>query len=88
MGSPEPLQGNGRGARPSFISKRLIAEPNGRSRHLPRIFAATDGRADVQTTRFPKTVAPPPKEKLANAVKYFLPPLRLDGVRKVKSLLR
>jgi hypothetical protein len=28
------------------------------------------------------------REKLANAVKYFLPPALLDGVRKVKSLLR
>jgi hypothetical protein len=43
---------------------------------------------DFHTTQFIKTIAPSEREKLANTLKYLLPPFVLDGVRKAKSLLR
>ncbi len=70
-----------------------ISEPNGRPRRSAAAYFYSNGRPDGDgagflTTQFPKTARPPAREKLASAVKYFLPPALLDGVRKVKSLLR
>ncbi len=70
-----------------------ISEPNGRPRRSAAAYFYSNGRPDGDgsgflTTQFPKTADLAAREKLANAVKYFLPPAVLDGVRKVKSLLR
>jgi len=70
-----------------------ISEPNGRPRRSAAAYFYSNGRPDGDgsgflTTQFPKTAQPVEREKLGNAIKYFLPPALVDGVRKVKSLLR
>jgi hypothetical protein len=70
-----------------------ISEPNGRPRRSAAAYYYSNGRPDGDglgflTTQFPKTTRPAETEKLANAIKYFLPPALVDGLRKVKSLLR
>ncbi len=70
-----------------------ISEPNGRPRRSAAAYFYSNGRPDGDgsgflTTQFPKAAQPVERERLGNAVKYFLPPALVDGVRKVKSLLR
>ena len=70
-----------------------ISEPNGRPRRSAAAYFYSNGCPDGDgsgflTTQFPKTAQPVKREKLGNAIKYFLPPALVDGVRKVKSLLR
>jgi Rps23 Pro-64 3,4-dihydroxylase Tpa1-like proline 4-hydroxylase len=69
-----------------------VAAPNGRPRRSAAAYFYSNGRSDgdnpdFHTTQFVKTIAPPMREKLANALKYLLPPIVLDGVRRAKSLL-
>jgi Rps23 Pro-64 3,4-dihydroxylase Tpa1-like proline 4-hydroxylase len=70
-----------------------VAAPEGRSRRSAAAYFYSNGRSDgdgpdFHTTRFVTTIAPLPREKLVNTLKYLLPPIILDGVRKVKALLR
>ncbi|VTZ50263.1 conserved hypothetical protein [Methylocella tundrae] len=70
-----------------------VNAPNGRPRRSAAAYFYSNGRSDGEgedfhTTQFPKTVEPPQHEKLSNMMKYLLPPALVDGVRKVKSLLR
>jgi Rps23 Pro-64 3,4-dihydroxylase Tpa1-like proline 4-hydroxylase len=70
-----------------------VAAPDGRTRRSAAAYFYSNGRSDgddpnFHTTQFVKTVAPAEREKLANALRYLLPPFVLDGVRKAKSLLR
>ncbi len=67
--------------------------PNGRTRRSAAAYFYSNGRSDGEethfhTTLFPKTVDTARNEKLSNTLKYLLPPVLVDGVRKVKSLLR
>lgn len=70
-----------------------VSEPNGRPRRSAAAYFFSNGRpdgdgGDFHTTQFPKAAPPPEPEKFGNIVKYFLPPALVDGVRKVKALLR
>ncbi len=70
-----------------------VAAPNGRPRRSAAAYYYSNGRSDGEdtafhTTLFPKIADLTAKEKLSNITKYLLPPVVLDGVRRVKSLLR
>ena len=54
---------------------------------------STNGRPDgdgpeFHTTQFSKVLDLPNREKLTNIAKYLVPPLLVDGVRKMRELLR
>ena len=70
-----------------------VDAPDGRHRRSAAAYFYSNGRSDgddpeFHTTQFVKTVDPPKHEKLTNIAKYLLPPVLIDGVRKVKGLLR
>ncbi len=70
-----------------------VDAPNGRHRRSAAAYYYSNGRPDgdgpeFHTTQFAKAVEPPKHEKLTNIAKYLLPPVLIDGVRKMKGLLR
>jgi hypothetical protein len=70
-----------------------VAAPDGRPRRSAAAYFYSNGRSDGEdpnfhTTQFAKIAQATGREKLMNTVKYLLPPVAFDAVRKVKSLLR
>ncbi len=70
-----------------------VAAPNGRPRRSAAAYFYSNRRADGEdlnfhTTQFAKITEAPAREKFMNTLKYLLPPVAFDAVRKAKSLLR
>ncbi len=67
--------------------------PDGRKRRSAAAYYYSNGRSDSEeathhSTLYPNSANPAVNEKLSNAIKYLLPPILVDGARKIKSLLR
>ena len=70
-----------------------VNAPNGRHRRSAAAYYYSNGRPDgdspeFHTTQFAKVPDLPNREKLANMAKYLMPPVLVDGVRKIRELLR
>jgi Rps23 Pro-64 3,4-dihydroxylase Tpa1-like proline 4-hydroxylase len=72
-----------------------VSEPSGRTRRSAAAYFYSNGRLNDDNpvvhnnnTQFIRTVDPLAREKFASALRYVLPPVLFDGVRKAKSLFR
>ncbi len=71
-----------------------VDAPRGRSRRSAVAYYYSNGRADEEETTgyrgtlYPNFPEPRADEWFSNALKYLLPPILIDSVRKAKTLLR
>ncbi len=88
----------GRSALFAHSSKSLHGHPNpvrapdGRSRRSAAAYFYTNGRSDGESRLYHSTLYPNPitltqREKIGAAVKYVMPPVMVDALRKVRAFL-